>query len=247
MDLCDPMRVESFNGKKYVLVIVDNYSQYTWTHFLRSKDKTPEVLIDFLKVVKRGLHAQVRAVRTDKGIEFLNKTLHLHFAQEGIEHQTATVRTPEQNGIVERRNRTIVEAAQTMLSVAKVPLDGENLDKMKEKVIVETIHVNFDELSQMASDHVSSDTILQCLTTALEHASLSLSPQSQENVPHITETVTTSNDLDLVQTSVLQPHSNKVGFITTCSYSSFQSPSFNIKIVDTTLPHHQRTSESNKE
>ncbi|GJZ60833.1 retrovirus-related pol polyprotein from transposon TNT 1-94 [Tanacetum coccineum] len=62
MDLCCPMRVESFNGKKYVLVIVDDYSRYTLTHFLRSKDETPVVLIDFLKLVQRGLHAQVRTV-----------------------------------------------------------------------------------------------------------------------------------------------------------------------------------------
>ncbi|GJU96017.1 retrovirus-related pol polyprotein from transposon TNT 1-94 [Tanacetum coccineum] len=88
----------------------------------RSKDETPEVLIDFLKLVQRGLHAQVRTVRTDKGTEFLNKTLHAYFVQEGIEHQTSTARTPEQNGVVERRNRTLVEAARTMLSVAKVPL-----------------------------------------------------------------------------------------------------------------------------
>nr|GEZ70669.1 retrovirus-related Pol polyprotein from transposon TNT 1-94 [Tanacetum cinerariifolium] len=67
MDLCGPMRVESINGKKYVLVIVDNYTRYTWTHFLRSKDKTPEVLIDFLRLVQKGLHAQVRTVQTDKG------------------------------------------------------------------------------------------------------------------------------------------------------------------------------------
>ncbi|GKF22494.1 putative ribonuclease H-like domain-containing protein [Tanacetum coccineum] len=122
MDLCGPMRVESFNGKKYVLVIVDDYSRYTWTHFLRSKDETPEVLIDFLKLVQRGLHAQVRIVQIDKGTKFLNKTLHAYFAQEGIEHQTSTTRTPEQNGIFKRRNRTLVEAAQTMLSAAKVPL-----------------------------------------------------------------------------------------------------------------------------
>ncbi|GJV99420.1 retrovirus-related pol polyprotein from transposon TNT 1-94 [Tanacetum coccineum] len=66
MDLYGPMRVESINGKKYVLIIVDDYSIYTWTHFLRSKDETPEVLIDFLRLVQRGLHAQVRTVRTDK-------------------------------------------------------------------------------------------------------------------------------------------------------------------------------------
>ncbi|GKC05048.1 retrovirus-related pol polyprotein from transposon TNT 1-94 [Tanacetum coccineum] len=122
MDLCGPMRVESINGKKYVLVIVDDYSRYTWTHFLRSKDETPEVLIDSLRLVQRGLHAQVRTMRTDKGTEFLNKTLHAYFAKEGIEHQTSIAQTPEQNGVVERQNRTLVEAARPMLSAAKVLL-----------------------------------------------------------------------------------------------------------------------------
>nr|GEZ15713.1 hypothetical protein [Tanacetum cinerariifolium] len=183
-------------GKRYVLVIVDDYSRYTCTHFLRSKDETPEVLINFLKLVQRGLQAQVRVVRTDKGTEFLNQTLHVYFAAEGILHQTSVARTPEQNGVIERQNRTLVEVARTMLSAAKVPLffcaeaiatacftqnHGENLDKMKEKgdecifvgyftqsrayrvfnkrtkVIMESIHVNFDELPQMASDQISSD------------------------------------------------------------------------------------------
>ncbi|GJV63891.1 retrovirus-related pol polyprotein from transposon TNT 1-94 [Tanacetum coccineum] len=249
IDLCGPMRVESINGKKYVLVIVDDYSRYTWTHFLRSKDETPGVLIDFLTLVQRGLHAQVTTVRTDKGTEFLNKTLHAYFAKEGIRHETSTAQTPEQNGLVQRRNRTLVKAARTMLSAAKVPLIfwaeaiattcftqnrslviprhektpyhiinarkpsvkffhifgslcyivkvGENLDKMKEKgdacifvgystqskayrvfnkrtrIIVETIHVNFEEF-------------------------LSPDPQSQENVPQVSETVTTSNELELL-------------------------------------------------
>nr|GEX81315.1 Gag-Pol polyprotein [Tanacetum cinerariifolium] len=84
MDLCGPMRVESINGKKYVLIIVDDYSRYTWTNFLRSKDETPTVFIDFLTLVQRGLHAQVRIVRTDKGTEFLNKTLHAYFAKEAM-------------------------------------------------------------------------------------------------------------------------------------------------------------------
>ncbi|GKB96503.1 retrovirus-related pol polyprotein from transposon TNT 1-94, partial [Tanacetum coccineum] len=91
MDLCGPMRVASINGKKYILVIVDDYSRYTWTLFLRSKDETPE-------------------------------TLHAYFKEEGIEHQTSTPRTPEQNGVVERRNRTLVEATRTMLSAFKLPL-----------------------------------------------------------------------------------------------------------------------------
>nr|GEW28458.1 retrovirus-related Pol polyprotein from transposon TNT 1-94 [Tanacetum cinerariifolium] len=111
MDLCGPMRVASINGKIYVLVIVDDYSRYTWTYFLRSKDEKPKVLIDFLRFVQRGLHAQVRIVRTDKCTEFLNKTLHAYFAAEGIHHQMSVARTPEHNGVVERRNHTLVEAA----------------------------------------------------------------------------------------------------------------------------------------
>ncbi|GKA45358.1 retrovirus-related pol polyprotein from transposon TNT 1-94 [Tanacetum coccineum] len=122
MDLCGPMRVASINGKKYILVIVDDYSRYTWTLFLRSKDETPEVLQDFITMIQRNLQAQVISVRTDRGTEFLNKTLHAYFKQEGIEHQTSTPRTPEQNGVVERRNRTLIEAARTMLLASKLPL-----------------------------------------------------------------------------------------------------------------------------
>ncbi|GJY25877.1 retrovirus-related pol polyprotein from transposon TNT 1-94 [Tanacetum coccineum] len=95
MDLYVPMRVESKNDKKYILVIVDDYSRYTCTHFIRSKEETPGVLIDFLRMIQRGLQAQVRTVRTDKGTEFLNKTLQTYFLEEGILHQTPIARTPE--------------------------------------------------------------------------------------------------------------------------------------------------------
>nr|GEY40579.1 hypothetical protein [Tanacetum cinerariifolium] len=122
MDLCGPMRVASINGKKYILVIVDDYSRYTWTLFLRSKDETPEVLKDFLTMIKRNLQALVITVRIDRGTEFLNKTLNAFFKEEGIEHQTSTTRTPEQNGVVERRNHTLVEAARTMLSALQLSL-----------------------------------------------------------------------------------------------------------------------------
>ncbi|GJV07715.1 retrovirus-related pol polyprotein from transposon TNT 1-94 [Tanacetum coccineum] len=115
MDLCGPMRVASINGKKYIL------------------DETPDMLKEFLIMIQRNLQAQVITVWTDRGTKFLNKTLHAYFMEEGIEHQTSTPRTPKQNGVVKRRNHTLVEAARTMLSASKLPLDGENLDKMKEK------------------------------------------------------------------------------------------------------------------
>ncbi|GJW28885.1 retrovirus-related pol polyprotein from transposon TNT 1-94 [Tanacetum coccineum] len=106
---------------------------FTWTYVVQLRlhsingekiylDETPEVLKDFLTMIQRNLQAPVISVRTDRGTEFLNKTLHAFFKEEGIEHQTYTPRTPEQNGVVERRNRTLVEAARTMLSASKLPL-----------------------------------------------------------------------------------------------------------------------------
>ncbi|GJX37978.1 retrovirus-related pol polyprotein from transposon TNT 1-94 [Tanacetum coccineum] len=247
------LSVASINGKKYILVIVDDYSRYTWTLFLRSKDETPEVLKDFLTMIQRNLQAQVITVRTDRGTEFLNKTLHAYFKEEGIEHQTSTPRTPEQNGVVERRNRTLVEAARTMLSASKLPLsfwaeavatacytqnrsiiisthgktayhiindrkpsikhlhifgcicyitrDGENLDKMKEKgdpcvmvgystqskgyhvynkrtrLIAESIHIKFDEIKEMMSDHNSSDLAPQRQMVSAENNTSGPVPQ----------------------------------------------------------------------
>ncbi|GJU34543.1 retrovirus-related pol polyprotein from transposon TNT 1-94 [Tanacetum coccineum] len=90
MDLCGPMQIETINGKKYILVIVDDYSRYTWTLFMRSKGETSKVLKDFLKMIQRKLLAQVIMVQTDRGTEFLNKTFHAYFKEEGIVHQTST-------------------------------------------------------------------------------------------------------------------------------------------------------------
>nr|GEW26058.1 hypothetical protein [Tanacetum cinerariifolium] len=104
MDLCGPMRVASINRKKYIRVIFDDYSRYTWTLFLHSKDETPEVLKDYLTMIQRNLQALVITIRTDRGTEILNKTLNAFFKEEGIEHQTSIARTPEQNDVVKRWN-----------------------------------------------------------------------------------------------------------------------------------------------
>ncbi|GJY37819.1 retrovirus-related pol polyprotein from transposon TNT 1-94 [Tanacetum coccineum] len=119
MDLCGPMRVQTINGKKYILVIVDDYSRFTWVKFLRSKDETPTVVIKFLKQIQVGLNKTVRFIRTDNGTEFVNKTLYDYYESVGIFHQKTVPRTPQQNGVVERQNRTLVEAARTMLIFSK--------------------------------------------------------------------------------------------------------------------------------
>ncbi|GJR20000.1 retrovirus-related pol polyprotein from transposon TNT 1-94 [Tanacetum coccineum] len=98
MDLYGPMRVESINGKKYILVIIDDYSRFTWVRFLRSKDEAPDTIIKGLKNIQVRLNATVRKVRTDNGTEFGNQTLR------------------------DLQNRTLVEAARTMLIFSKAPL-----------------------------------------------------------------------------------------------------------------------------
>nr|GEX49919.1 hypothetical protein [Tanacetum cinerariifolium] len=82
-------------------------------------------------MIQRNLQALVITVRTDRGTEFLNKTLRAFFKEEGIEHQTSTPRIPEQNGVVERRNRTLVEAARTMLSALKLPFVNKSSSPTK--------------------------------------------------------------------------------------------------------------------
>ncbi|GJX04718.1 retrovirus-related pol polyprotein from transposon TNT 1-94 [Tanacetum coccineum] len=122
MDLCGPMRVQSIKGKKYILVIVDDYSRFTWVKFLRSKDETPEFVINFLKQIQVGLNKTVRFIRTDNGTEFVNQVMSEYYEGVGIFHQKSVPRTPQQNGIVERRNRTLVEAARTMMIFSKAPM-----------------------------------------------------------------------------------------------------------------------------
>ncbi|GJU28036.1 retrovirus-related pol polyprotein from transposon TNT 1-94 [Tanacetum coccineum] len=81
MDLCGPMRVASVNGKKYILVIVDDYSRFTWVKFLASKDEAPDFIIKFLKMIQIRLNTTVRNIRTDNGTEFVNQTLRDYYEQ----------------------------------------------------------------------------------------------------------------------------------------------------------------------
>ncbi|GJR49829.1 retrovirus-related pol polyprotein from transposon TNT 1-94 [Tanacetum coccineum] len=101
MDLCGPMRVQSINGKKYILVIVDDYSRFTWVMFLRTKDETPEFVIKLLKQLRVGLNKTVKNVCTDNGTEFVNKDLTAYYESIGITHEKTVLRTPQQNGVVE--------------------------------------------------------------------------------------------------------------------------------------------------
>nr|GFA01544.1 retrovirus-related Pol polyprotein from transposon TNT 1-94 [Tanacetum cinerariifolium] len=159
MDLCGPMRVESVNGKKYILVIVDDYSRFTWVKCLRSKDEAPDFIIKFLKMI-------------------------------------------QQNGVIERRNRTPIKAARTMLIYAQSLLflwaeavatacipDLQHTYQQ----IVETIHVDFDELTAMASKQSSSGPALKEITPAT--ISSGLVPKPSSLIPYVPPS---RNDWDLL-------------------------------------------------
>ncbi|GJV90867.1 retrovirus-related pol polyprotein from transposon TNT 1-94, partial [Tanacetum coccineum] len=260
MDLCGPMRVASVNGKKYILVIVDDYSRFTWVKCLRSKDEAPAFIINFLKMIQVRLKETVRRIRTDNGTEFVNQTLREYYEKVDISHETSVARSPQQNGVVERRNRTLIEAACTMLIYAKAPLflwdkavaiacytqnrsmirsrhgktpykllhnkppdlsylhvfgalcyptnDSENLGKLQPKAdigifigyaptkkafwiynrrtrqIIETIHVDFDDLAAMASEHSSSGPALHEITPATISSGLVPNPHPSTLVDH---------------------------------------------------------------
>nr|GEU65647.1 hypothetical protein [Tanacetum cinerariifolium] len=242
MDLYGPMLIESVNGKKYIFVIVDDYSRFTWVKCLRLKDEAPDFIIKFLKMIQVRLKVLVRRIREDNGTEFVNQTLREYYEQVGISHETSVARSPQQNSVVERRNHTLIEAVRTMLIYAQASLflwaeavtttcytqnrsiirihhgktpyellhnklhdllflhvfgalcyptnDSKNSRKLQPKAdigifigyapkkkafwiynrrtrrIVETIHVDFDELTAMASEQSSSGPALNEMTPA---------------------------------------------------------------------------------
>ncbi|GJS81168.1 retrovirus-related pol polyprotein from transposon TNT 1-94 [Tanacetum coccineum] len=96
MDLCGPLPVASVNGKKYILIIVDDYSRFTWVKCLR--------------------------IRTNNETKFVNQTLRKYYEKVSISHETSIARSLQQNGVIERRNRALTEAARTILIYAKAPL-----------------------------------------------------------------------------------------------------------------------------
>ncbi|GJU91402.1 retrovirus-related pol polyprotein from transposon TNT 1-94 [Tanacetum coccineum] len=146
MDLCESMRVQTINGTKYILVIIDDYSRFTCVKFLRSKDETAEFVIKFMKQIQVGLNKTVRYIYTDNGTEFVNQVLTEYYESVGIFHQKSVPRTPQQNDVVKRHNRTLVKAARIMLIFSKalmflwteaVATKSRNLENCNQQLILE--------------------------------------------------------------------------------------------------------------
>ncbi|GJX47142.1 retrovirus-related pol polyprotein from transposon TNT 1-94 [Tanacetum coccineum] len=149
MDLCGPMRVASINRKKYILVIVDDYSRFTWMKFLASKDEALDFIIKFLKMIQVRLNTLIRNIRIDNETEFVNQTLHSYYK---------SICTQEE----------------------RVPYLQLTYPK-----IIETIHVDFDELTAMASEQLDSGPGLQSMTPTTSTSGLVTNhiPQKPCNPP----------------------------------------------------------------
>ncbi|GJX21477.1 retrovirus-related pol polyprotein from transposon TNT 1-94 [Tanacetum coccineum] len=213
MDLCGPMCVASVNGNKYILVIFDDYSRFTWVKFLRSEDEAPDFIIKFLMLIQVRLKVPVQRIRTNNGTEFVNQTLHKYYEKVDISHETSVARSPQQKGVIKRRNCTLIEATRTMLIYAKAPLFlwaeavATNLGKLQLKAdigifigyaptkkafriynrrtrrIIEIIHVDFDKLTAMAFKQSSSEPALHEMTPAI--ISSGLVPNPPPSIPFV--------------------------------------------------------------
>ncbi|GJZ73442.1 putative ribonuclease H-like domain-containing protein, partial [Tanacetum coccineum] len=121
MDLFGPTSIRSIDHKFYCLVITDDYSRFCWVFFLETKDETYSILKDFISLVENQLNKKVKAIRCDNGTEFKNAKLIELCGEKGIKRDYSNARTPQQNGVAERKNRTLIEAARTMLADSKLP------------------------------------------------------------------------------------------------------------------------------
>lgn len=119
-DLCGPMEETSFSGSRYLLTFIDDYSRKVFVYFLKSKDQVVEIFEEFKIFVENQTGRNIKVFRTDNGTEFCNRKMNEIIASSGIIHQTTCPYTPEQNGLAERMNRTIIEKARCLLIQANL-------------------------------------------------------------------------------------------------------------------------------
>jgi transposase InsO family protein len=119
MDLFGPIAYISIGGSKYCLVIVDDYSRFIWVFFLQEKSQTQETIKGFLRRAQNEFGLRIKKIRSDNEMEFKNSQIEGFLEDEGIKHEFSSPYTPQQNGVVERKNRTIIDMARTMLDEYK--------------------------------------------------------------------------------------------------------------------------------
>ncbi|GJX21292.1 putative ribonuclease H-like domain-containing protein [Tanacetum coccineum] len=122
MDLFGPTFLKSLMGKMNFLVITDDYSRFSWVFFLAKKDETSGILRNFITGIENQLNHRVKIIKSDNGTEFKNQDFNQFCNSKGINREYSNARTPQQNGVAERNNRTLIKAARTMLADLLLPI-----------------------------------------------------------------------------------------------------------------------------
>ncbi|GJV12554.1 putative ribonuclease H-like domain-containing protein [Tanacetum coccineum] len=122
IDLFGPTNVKSLMKKSYFLVVTDDFSRFSWVFFLATKDETSGILKTFITEIENQLDHKVKVIQCDNGTEFKNNVMNQFCEMKGIQRELSVARTPQQNGVAERKNRTLIEAARTMLVDSKLPI-----------------------------------------------------------------------------------------------------------------------------
>jgi transposase InsO family protein len=120
-DICGPMSTPSLNGCLYYLIFIDDFSRKSWIYFLKAKNETFNKFLEFKALIEKQTGKHIRALRTDNGGEFESHQFDDFCKEAGIKRQLTVPYNPRQNGIVERKNRTICEAAKAMMCDQDLP------------------------------------------------------------------------------------------------------------------------------
>nr|GEX96308.1 hypothetical protein [Tanacetum cinerariifolium] len=154
MDLFGPTFVKSLNKKSYCLVITDDYSRFTWVFLLATKDETGPILNTFIIGLENQLSLKVKIIRSDNGTELKNNDLNQVCRMKGIKREFSVPRTPQQNGIAEKKNKTLIEAARSKFDgkVDEEFLVGYSVSSKafrvfnsRTRIVQKTFHINFLE------------------------------------------------------------------------------------------------------
>nr|GEV02148.1 putative ribonuclease H-like domain-containing protein [Tanacetum cinerariifolium] len=121
MDLFGPTNVKSLIKKSYCLVVTDDFSRFSWVFFLATKDETSGILKTIISGIENQLDCKVKVIRCDNGTEFKNSVMNKFYDMKKIKREFSVAMTPQQNSVAERKNRTLIEAARTMLVDSKLP------------------------------------------------------------------------------------------------------------------------------
>ncbi|GJZ23859.1 putative RNA-directed DNA polymerase [Tanacetum coccineum] len=122
LDLWGPYKVTSKEGFRLFLTVVDDYTRAVWVYMLKSKDEVFDCILVFYNLLKNQFGKSVKVFRRDNGTEFTNKTFETFCANNGIVHQTSCVYTPQQNGIVKRKHRHLLNIARSLMFQGGLPL-----------------------------------------------------------------------------------------------------------------------------